>query len=105
MEQNKKTNHYDERFRRKVIEEYLRTGCRKIYLLRKYNIKFKGAIYRWMRLYGYTDIHVLKYKSIKLAYEKLILEESKKETHVTDPVLLLKKIKELKRQLEDEQIR
>jgi transposase-like protein len=105
MEQKRRINRYDENFRRTVITEYLQSGCKKIELLRKYDIKFKAAIQTWMRLYGYSDIHILNQKSIKLANQKLILKESKKDIPETDPVLLLKKIKELERQLEDERIR
>ena len=47
--------HYDGNFKRKVIEEYLSTGCSKMYLLRKYDIQFKSAIQTWMRVLGYTD--------------------------------------------------
>ena len=39
----------------KVIEEYLATGCTKMFLLRKYNIQFKSAIQTWMRKLGYSD--------------------------------------------------
>ena len=51
MRIHKATQHYSESFRRMVIEEYLRTGIRKADLLRKYHIKFKGAIYKWMQIY------------------------------------------------------
>jgi len=42
--------HYDEKFKRKVIEEYLSTGCTKMSLIRKYKIQFKSAIKTWMRV-------------------------------------------------------
>ena len=47
--------HYDRQFKTKVIEEYLATGCPKMFLLRKYNIQFKSAIQTWMRVLGYND--------------------------------------------------
>lgn len=47
--------HYDVSFKRKIIEEYLSTGCTKAYLLRKYDITFKSAIQTWMRILGYSD--------------------------------------------------
>ena len=105
MEQKRQTNHYDENFRRMVIQEYLRTGCSKMDLLRKYHIKSKSAIQTWIQLYGYTDIHILNQKSIKFANKNLTLQEAHNDKPVTDPEVLLKKIKELERQLEDEQIR
>ena len=54
--------HYDQAFKRKVIEEYLATGCTKIFLLRKYNIQFKSAIQTWMRILGYTDTNAVPQK-------------------------------------------
>jgi hypothetical protein len=47
--------HYDWEFKRQVVEEYLLTGCSKMFLLRKYNIQFKSAIQTWMRVLGYKD--------------------------------------------------
>lgn len=76
MEQKRQTNHYDENFRRMVVQEYLRTGCSKMDLLRKYHIKSKSAIQTWIQLYGYTDIHILNQKSIKFANKNLILQEA-----------------------------
>ena len=47
--------HYDRAFKEKVINEYLVTGCTKMFLIRKYNIQFKSAIQTWMRVLGYKD--------------------------------------------------
>ena len=105
MRIHKATQYYSESFRRMVIEEYLRTGIRKADLLRKYNIKFKGALYRWMRLYGYTDAYAPTDKNRNFVYQTAILPQDKNDIPVTDPAVLLKKIKELERQLEDEQLR
>ena len=105
MRMHKPTQHYSESFRRMVIEEYLRTGIRKADLLRKYHIKFKGAIYKWMRLYGYTDVHRTTDKNRNFVYQTAILPKDKNDKLITDPAVLLKKIKELERQLEDEQLR
>src|SRR5262245_41418004 len=46
---------YSEAFRRKVIEEYLTSNVSKMFLLRKYGIRIKSGIQRWMKLYGYED--------------------------------------------------
>src|SRR5688572_2976762 len=48
---------YSEEFKRRVIEEYLRTGVPKMDLLRKYGIKTKSGIQRWMKKFGYTDVY------------------------------------------------
>lgn len=105
MRIHKPTQHYSESFRRMVIEEHLRTGIRKADLLRKHNIKFKGAINRWMRLYGYTEIHIRTDKNRNFVYQTAIFPQDNNDIPITDPAVLLKKIKELERQLEDEQIR
>jgi hypothetical protein len=105
MRMHKPTQHYSESFRRMVIEEHLLTGIRKADLLRKYNIKFKDAINTWMRLYGYISTNSTTNKNCNFIYQTALLPKDKNDILTTDPVLLLKKIKELERQLEDEQIR
>ena len=93
--------HYKRSFKKKVIEEYLSTGCTKMFLLRKYNIQFKSAIQTWMRILGYTDPHR---QPQKLKFGKIIITSlpKKKKLPETD---LQKKIRELERQLEDEKLR
>jgi transposase len=97
--------HYSKRFKRKVIEEYLATGCTKMSLLRKYNIQFKSAIQTWMRRLGYTDpLPSASRQPPKLKFGKIILTslpKNKKQSQ-TD---FEKKIRELERQLEDEKLR
>ena len=93
--------HYKRSFKKKVIEEYLSTGCTKMFLLRKYNIQFKSAIQTWMRIMGYTDP---RRQSQKLKFGQIIITSlpKKKKLPATD---LEKKIRELERQLEDEKLR
>jgi len=93
--------HYDRSFKRKVIEEYLSTGCTKMFLIRKYNIQFKSAIQTWMRILGYSDAWKQPQKPI---FGKIILTSlpKNKQQPGTD---LQKKIRELERQLEDEKLR
>src|SRR5688572_18575102 len=93
---------YCESFRRKVIEEYLSSNVSKMSLLRKYDIKMKSGIQRWMQLYGYKEKQpsVLTFTSISsyaLVRKMNTGNASKKE--------LEQKIKELERQLEDEKLR
>lgn len=96
---------YQESFRRMVIEEYLSTGCQKKDLLAKHGIAGKGAIQRWMRLYGYDDPHTKRKRRQKLKFVLPIV------THVSMPSDsqnmhdLQKKIQQLERQLEDEKLR
>ncbi len=96
--------HYDLSFKTKVIQEYLTTGCTKMFLLRKYNIQFKSAIQTWMRVLGYNDPRggPQKFKFVKITFTSLL---KKKENAATDPTDLQKKIRELERQLEDEKLR
>ena len=93
---------FDDSFKRKVIEEYLSTGCTKIELQRKYNIRFKSAISTWMDRMGYVE----NYKAPSLKFS------STKRTSLTENIKPNKKdgdlqmrIKDLERQLEDEKLR
>jgi transposase-like protein len=52
-----KKHHYSEKFKRKVIEEYLSVGQSKMSLIKKYDIRMKSGIQRWIRQLGYEDIH------------------------------------------------
>src|ERR1700751_975653 len=102
MESKLFQRHYDREFKRKVIEEYLTTGCTKMFLLRKYNIQFKSAIQTWMRTLGYNDpgSHPQKFK-----FGQIIFTSLAKEKQNTKPTELQKRVLELERQLEDEKLR
>jgi transposase len=95
--------HYDEAFKRKVIEEYLTTGCTKMFLIRKYNIQFKSAIQTWMRVRGYRDPYsdMQRPKFGKIIFTSLP-KQSKNSAGITE---LQKKVQELERRLEDEKLR
>jgi transposase len=92
--------HYDRAFKTKVIEEYLATGCTKIFLLRKYNIQFKSAIQTWMRVLGYSDSNG---PVQKLRFGEIILTSLPKKAN--NGTALQNKINELQRQLEEEKLR
>jgi transposase-like protein len=104
MEQNfRRLPIYDESFKRKVIEEYLSTGCQKKDLLTKYGIGGKGALQRWMQEYGYLDWHTKRKQKIKFAFPTpipLSMPSDSQNIHE-----LKKKILELERQLQDEKLR
>lgn len=97
--------HYSEPFKRMVIQEYLNTGVSKMSLLRKYDIKMKSGIQRWMRQLGYENIRpktgYLKSSAtpVPLAAKKTKQAISNSERKLED------RIKELERLLEDEQLR
>src|SRR5437764_15405572 len=92
--------HYDRGFKTKVIEEYLSTGCSKMYLLRKYDIQFKSAIQTWMRVLGYTDpgSSVQSFKCGQIIFAPLAKQKSNIRDDNAD---LQKKVRELELQLED----
>ena len=94
---------YEEAFRRTVIEEYLATGCEKKGLLAKYGIGGKGAIQRWMRLYGYHDPYTKRKQKVKFVLPLVTPRPMATDSqNVRD---LQKKIQELERQLQDEKLR
>ena len=98
---NKDIQIYPEKFKRKVIEEYLAGGCTKMELLRKYGIKTKSGIQRWMKKFGYTDADQLA----RIKFSPLMLPTVTKKTNPNCNSDLEKRIKELERQLEDEKLR
>ena len=94
---------YSEAFRRKVIEEYLSSNVSKMFLLRKYGIRIKSGIQRWMKLYGYEDHKqpiVIKFRAVRshALIRKMNTDKASKKQ-------LEEKIRELERQLEDEKLR
>jgi len=95
------TQLYDESFRRRVISEFLEGGIAKRELNRKYGILRHSAITDWMRQYGYSHDNPLpkkfKFDSLPLDISMPTSEKSKEE--------LQKEIRDLKRKLEDEQLR
>lgn len=95
--------HYDREFKSKVIEEYLATGCSKMFLLRKYNIQFKSAIQTWMRILKYNDpgSQPQRFKFGQLIFTSL----AKQKENTSESTELQKRIRELERQLEDEKLR
>lgn len=92
---------YDEGLKRKVIEEYLAGGCSKMDLLRKYNIRTKSGIQRWMKKFGYSDVQ----KPTAVKFTPLIFPDLTKKNDLKNDSDLHKKIRELERQLEEEKLR
>lgn len=90
---------YSEEFKRKVIDEYLSTGVPKMVLLRKYGIKSKSGIQRWMKKFGYTDIYKAVAPTFTFITSPTLIKKLKDEHE------LRKRIKELERQLAEEKLR
>lgn len=85
-----------------VIEEYLSSDVSKMALLKKYGIKMKSGIQRWMQLYGYRDKVPLDLTFTSTSSYALV---RKMNTGKASKQQLEEKIKELERQLEDEKLR
>jgi transposase len=95
--------HYPLEFKHAVIKEYLAGGISHKALLRKYDIRINSGVVRWMRQLGYVDNEE---KDRYLPPLKPLSLPPKKENKIV-PVTsdLQQRIKELERQLEDEQLR
>jgi len=103
---NKNIQVYPESFKRKVVEEYLSGCATKMDLLRKYGIKTKSGIQRWMKSLGYVNVEnelIRKPKFGSLTYSCMPTKTSSNSSE--DPIVLQKKIAELERQLQDEKLR
>jgi len=98
---------YPEKFKRKVIEEYLRTGCNKIDLIRKYKIASKSGITTWMQELGYEDINRKMYYFELLNRATLMTgkKDKRQKKTVGEQTALLEKIKLLELKLEEEKLR
>ena len=95
--------HYTEGIKRTVIEEYLRGNHTQNYLEDKHGIRKRGAIRKWMRELGYEDI---VQKASYLGTPIVPAVVAKKKTQAEESVQALeKRIKDLERKLEDEQLR
>lgn len=98
---------YPEKFKRKVIEEYLRTGCTKMDLVRKYKIRSKSGITSWMQELGYEDVRRKMYYFEVLNRATLMAGKKikKQKAPVSEQTALLEKIKLLELKLEEEKLR
>ena len=100
---------YPEAFKRMVIEEYLNNpSVYKMDLLRKYGIRTKSGIQRWMKRLGYKDD--VPREKIKRPSFKFTIQSPfalMKKTDVTKLSLeeLQRKVQQLEKQLEDERLR
>ena len=94
---------YSEVFRRKVIDEYLTSDVSKMFLLRKYGIKMKSGIQRWMKLYGYEDNKQRVFIKFNAVRSHALI--TRMNTGKASKKQLEEKIRELERQLEDEKLR
>lgn len=92
---------YSESFKKMVVQEYLAGGVSQGELLRKYKIGGKSSIPKWMKRFGYTEAD----RSQEANFTGLISPDLAKKQEQLSNSDLLKRIKDLERQLEDEKIR
>src|ERR1700733_1574695 len=89
-------------FKRRVIEEYLKTGHSKEQIQLRYGIKGNSSIQKWMKLMGYVDVYQ---KEINLEITINDTLGKKPTTKSSETLQLEARIKLLERQLEDERLR
>lgn len=94
---------YPEAFRRKVAEEYYAGGVSQRELMRRYGIRSKGAIARWLHELGYR--HTGAAKPIFEATTHTAMALPLCTTGSEDPAELQRRILELQQLLRDEQLR
>lgn len=94
---------YSESFRRKVVDQYLKTGKPKLPIQRDYNIKYKSAINKWLKDFGIADPYVKKayFADVNISFLKEEKDQKKETLTVTE---LEAKVMALERKLEDEKI-
>jgi transposase len=87
--------------KRKIVEEYLAGGISLRALMRKYKFGGNATLYRWMKKLGYVNLCSVKSPKFT-AITPLGLSKKIDSNSEND---LVKKIKELERQLQDEKLR
>jgi transposase len=91
-------NRYSEVLKKKVCREYLENGLSICYLSKKYQIAGHHTIKRWLRIFADESI-------MKEAQDKMVMAKSKKEDLPMTMEQMKKRIRELKRQLEDAELK
>jgi transposase len=107
MEENlvKTIEIHSKAFKLKVVKEYLSGNGTQRELTRRYGIKSRSTIPRWIKELGYSNINNeigIKPKLETISYTCM---PSKTVSDGEDPKELQKRIAELERQLQDEKLR
>lgn len=89
--------------RKMIIEEYLRTGCRKRDIWKKYTgeLQERGRLHRWMRQLGYD----IPPKRGKLAHQNSVSVSKQKPYSPTENIHLKEKIAQLEKALVQSELR
>ena len=99
-------NVYSKSFRRKVIEEYLSGNETQREISRRYGIKSRSTLPRWMKELGYSNIksEVLRKPIFEPKTQSCMAPKTSSDSS-DDAEKLKKRIEELERQLQDEKLR
>ena len=97
---------YSISFRKKVIEEYLSGEESQRQISRRYELKSRSTLARWMKELGYRNIksEVIRKPTFDVKTPSFMPSKSSSESS-EDPEKLQKRIEELERQLQDEKLR
>lgn len=95
---------YTEEFKRAVIEEYFAGGINLADLHKKHDIKMHDGIQRWMRQLGYQR-DGKKIRSLSLSKPLSLASKKTNKPEPSSTEALQRRIKDLERSLEDEQLR
>jgi transposase len=97
---------YSISFRKKVIEEYLSGDESQRQISKRYELKSRSTLARWMKELGYRNIksEVIRKPTFELKTQSFMPSKSSSESS-EDPEKLQKRIEELERQLQDEKLR
>jgi transposase len=107
MEENliKTIEIHSKAFKQKVVEEYLSGNGTQRELSRRYGIKSRSTIPRWIKELGYSNMNNEIGRKHKLESISYTYMPSKTVSANEDPKELQKRIAELERQLQDEKLR
>ena len=97
--------YYSDKFKKKIVTEYLESELTKREILDKYGIKANSAIQKWMRNLGITDPYAKKDYLGLTNTNRLKKKKPEASEAELENFALSKRIRELEKQLGEEKIR
>lgn len=97
--------YYSDKFKKKIVAEYLESELTKREILDKYGIKANSAIQKWMRNLGITDPYAKKDYLGLTNTNRLKKKKPEASEAELENFALSKRIRELEKQLGEEKIR
>jgi transposase-like protein len=95
-------SYFSEAFKRRIIEEYLKTGEAKEQIQMRHGIKGNSSIQKWMKILGYSDGYQ-KGINLEVTIDNTLAKQPISKSPET--LQLEAKIRLLERQLDDERLR